>query len=94
VKIALYLRVSTDRHHIIGTQIEHKAVLEPLEQLAKRGFDVELLAPNQGGWVQPETVAAALRPETLLVSVMHANNETGVVQPIDDVVQAGYKRRS
>src|SRR4029077_20654480 len=69
------------RRHIISTQIEHKAALEPLEALKRRGFDVELLAPNSGGWVDAEDVRAALRSDTLLVCVMHANNETGVIQP-------------
>lgn len=75
----------SNMRHIIGTQIEHKAVLEPLEELERRGFEVELLAPNSGGWVEAERVEAALRPETLLVSVMHANNETGVIQPIEEI---------
>lgn len=74
-----------DRKHIISTLIEHKAVLEPLEELERRGFEVELLAPKTGGWVEPEKIKAALRPDTLLVSVMHANNETGVIQPIKEI---------
>jgi len=73
------------RKHIISTLIEHKAVLEPLEELERRGFEVELLAPKTGGWVEPEKIKAALRPDTLLVSVMHANNETGVIQPIEEI---------
>ncbi|WP_313354525.1 cysteine desulfurase DndA [Microbacterium sp.] len=74
--------------HIISTQIEHKAVLEPLEVLAARGFDVELIAPTAGGWVDPESIRAALRPDTLLVSTMAVNNETGVIQPLDDIADA------
>jgi len=73
------------RRHIISTQIEHKAVLEPLDELARRGFEVELLAPNAGGWIEAEKVHDALRPDTLLVSVMHANNETGVLQPLEEI---------
>ncbi|MEQ6900789.1 cysteine desulfurase DndA [Nocardioides sp. YIM 152588] len=76
------------RRHIISTQIEHKAVLEPLEVLSERGFEVELIAPEPGGWVSPEAVASALRPDTLLVSVMAVNNETGVIQPIEKIAQA------
>jgi cysteine desulfurase len=79
---------ATGRKHIISTQIEHKAVLEPLEVLGSRGFEIELLAPNEGGWVPPESVAAALRPDTLLVSVMAVNNETGVIQPVDQIAAA------
>jgi cysteine desulfurase len=76
---------ATGKRHILSTQIEHKAVLEPLEALAKRGFEIELLRPNAGGWVEPDTVRAALRSDTLLVSVMHANNETGILQPIAEI---------
>ena len=73
--------------HIISMQIEHKAVLEPLEELARRGFEVELLPPNSGGWIDTHRIEAALRPDTLLVSVMHANNETGVIQPIECIAE-------
>jgi cysteine desulfurase len=79
---------ATGKRHIISTQIEHKAVLEPLEVLQHQGFDVELLAPNEGGWVSSGAVAAALRPDTLLVSVMAVNNETGVIQPIEEIAAA------
>src|ERR1700759_3729260 len=75
------------RKHIVSTQIEHKAVLEPLEALASQGFEVSLVRPTQGGWVDPEAVRAALREDTLLVSTMHVNNETGVIQPITELVE-------
>ncbi|MGQ4810516.1 Cysteine desulfurase IscS [Candidatus Entotheonellaceae bacterium PAL068K] len=75
----------TGRTHIVSTQIEHKAVLEPLAELAQQGFDVTLVPPTSGGWVDPDTIRDAIRPDTLLVSVMHVNNETGVVQPLADV---------
>lgn len=75
----------TGRQHIISSQIEHKAVLEPLEVLAQRGFEVTLLPPTTGGWVDPHDVQQALRPDTLLVSVMAVNNETGVIQPTDEI---------
>jgi len=73
------------RKHIVSSMIEHKAVLEPLEVLEKRGFVVTLVPPNGGGWVEPEDIKEALREDTLLVSLMHVNNETGIVQPIVDV---------
>ena len=76
---------TNSRRHILSTQVEHKAVLEPLEELEKRGFEVELLEPNEEGWVSAEQVRKRLREDTLLVSVMHANNETGVLQPIDEI---------
>jgi len=73
------------RRHIVSTQIEHKAVLEPLDELVRRGFDVTLVPPTEGGWVDPDAVRKAIRSDTLVVSIMAANNETGVVQPIAEI---------
>jgi cysteine desulfurase len=73
------------KKHIVSTQIEHKAVLEPLAALEKSGFEVTLVAPNKAGWVEPEAIKKALREDTLLVSVMHVNNETGTIQPITQI---------
>ena len=73
------------RLHVITTQIEHKAVLEPLEILEERGFEIVRLPCDPSGWVHPEAVAEALRDDTLLVSVMHVNNESGVIQPVEEV---------
>ena len=75
------------RKHIISTQIEHKAVLEPLEALSARGFEVTLLPPSSTGAIDPAAVKKALRPETALVSVMHVNNETGVIQPLEAIAE-------
>jgi len=70
------------RRHVIASAIEHKAVLGPLEALQARGFEVTYLAPDSDGLISPDAIRQTLRPDTLLVSVMHANNETGAVQPI------------
>jgi len=70
------------RTHIVSTAIEHKAVLEPLGRLERQGFEVSYVAPTQGGWVRAEDVLDAVRDDTFLVSVMHVNNETGVIQPL------------
>lgn len=75
----------TGRRHIVSTTLEHKAVLEPLEQLAANGFTVTLVSPDRSGAVSADSIRAALRPDTLLVSVMHVNNETGVEQPIGEI---------
>lgn len=75
----------TGRRHIVSTAIEHKAVLEPLEHLAKRGFDVTLVGCDRTGRISASAVASALRPDTLLVSVMHVNNETGIIQPVAEI---------
>jgi cysteine desulfurase len=68
--------------HLVTTQIEHHAVLYAAESLEARGVDVTYLAPNADGLIEPDAFEAALRPETRLVSVMLANNETGAVQPV------------
>lgn len=73
------------KRHIITTRIEHKAVLEPVEYLEKNGFDVTYLEVGHSGLVNPSDLKNALRDDTLLVSIMHINNETGSIQPIADL---------
>jgi cysteine desulfurase len=68
--------------HIVTARTEHKAVLDPCAELERRGWTVTYLVPPQSGVVEPAQLAAAMRPETVLVSLMHVNNETGVVQDI------------
>ena len=79
---------STGRKHIVSTAIEHKAVLEPLEALQRQGFEVTLVKPDSNGLVASDEVLSVLRPDTLLVSIMQVNNETGVRQPIGDITEA------
>lgn len=76
---------ATGRKHLITTAIEHKAVLEPFEALERDGFEVTRLAVGVGGYVEPDALKAALRDDTLLVSIMQANNETGVLQPLKEL---------
>ena len=80
--------LENERRHIISSAIEHKAVLEPLERLETLGFEVTLLKPDASGIIEASQVADALRPETLLVSIMHVNNETGAIQPLKDIAEA------
>jgi cysteine desulfurase len=77
-------------NHLVSVSTEHKAVLEPLEKLARRGFELTLLSPQQVGsprmgWLDPQQVADAVREDTALVSVMLANNEIGVVQSLAEI---------
>lgn len=74
--------IAQERKHIITTAIEHKAVLEPCESLTKEGFCISRLRVGASGAVTPEDVEKALRPDTLLVSIMQVNNETGIRQPL------------
>lgn len=71
--------------HIVTSQIEHPAVLEPIRRLERLGWAVTYVPSNTDGVVEPETVKAALRHDTRLVSIMHANNETGAIQPLADM---------
>jgi cysteine desulfurase len=68
--------------HIITARTEHKAVLDPCRELERRGWRVTYLAPDSGGLIHPDQVAAALQADTVLVSIMHVNNEIGVIQDI------------
>lgn len=79
---------SKARRHIVSTAIEHKAVLEPLGHLERQGFEVERVAPQADGGVRADDVLSRVRPDTLLVSVMHANNETGICQPIQQLADS------
>jgi cysteine desulfurase len=71
--------------HLITTVIEHRAVLDPCRLLEAQGYEVTYLPVSTEGLVDPEAVAAALRPDTILVSVMLARNEIGVIQPIEAI---------
>lgn len=73
------------RRHVVTTAIEHHAVLEPVRELERRGCEVTIVQPGAGGFVDAAAMRAAIRPDTLLVSLMHVNNETGVVQPIAEL---------
>src|SRR5262249_39074978 len=76
-------RANCDRgRHLVTSRIEHKAVLDPCKRLEKEGFTVTYLTPDRAGRVDPEAVRAALRPDTVLVSVMFVNNEIGVMQDV------------
>ena len=81
-------RLGKRGRHIITTAVEHHAVLHPFKALEARGFEVTYLQPDEEGFVSVDTLKAALRPDTILVSVMMVNNETGAVMPIADMIRA------
>jgi cysteine desulfurase len=80
---------STARQHVITTSIEHHAVLHSCEELERQGIEITVVpvrrGPDSQGIVDPEQIRRALRPETVLISVMHANNELGTIQPIGEI---------
>jgi cysteine desulfurase len=78
--------------HVVTAKTEHKAVLDPCRQLEKEGFRVTYLRPDRCGIVAPEQIVEALTPETILVSLMHVNNEIGVVQDINAIGRACRER--
>lgn len=74
-------------NHIITSAIEHHAILEPLEFLKKRGFKITFVGVDKDGLVDPADVKKAITDKTILVSIMHANNEIGVIQPIKEIAK-------
>jgi cysteine desulfurase len=78
--------------HVITSQIEHHAVLESCGFLAKEGFEITHLPVDSFGLVDPEDLRKAMRRDTVLVSVMHANNEVGTIQPIEELSQTARKK--
>lgn len=80
--------------HIISSEVEHDAVRKSMDELKRRGFEVTMLKPESDGSISPEAVIAALRPDTVLVSLMMVNNETGAVTDIAAVSKALKKAKS
>lgn len=78
--------------HIITTAIEHHAILHSCEWLASRGFEITHLPVDKYGMVSPESVEKAIRPDTILISVMYANNEVGTIQPIAEIGKIARER--
>jgi len=73
------------KRHIITSSIEHKAVLETVRMMERQGFDVDFVAPEPSGRVDAAKIVDKLRDTTLLVSLMHVNNETGIIQPVKEL---------
>src|SRR4051794_8700430 len=82
----------TGRRHLVASAIEHEAVLNTLKALARRGWRTTLVPVDQSGVVSADRVREALTEDTAIVSVMHANNEIGTIQPIADIAEATHAR--
>jgi cysteine desulfurase len=79
--------------HIITTNIEHNAVIRSLRRLKSDGFTVTSLSVDEHGRVRPQDVAEAVTPQTVLISVMHGNNETGTLQPVEEIARIARERK-
>lgn len=88
---AAWQNVSRGRH-VIASAIEHHAVLDACRRLENLGFEVDLLPVDQYGAVNPEELGRMVRPDTILVAVMHANNEVGTIQPVEEIGQMARER--
>lgn len=74
-------------NHIISSSIEHSSVLETIKYLKKQGFEITLIDPESDGIINPSKVESAIKPNTILISIMTANNEIGTLQPIKEIAQ-------
>lgn len=79
--------IDQNKKHIITSSIEHKAIIQSTKELMNDGFEVEYVDPGEDGRVSAEEILSKVRPDTLLVSLMHSNNETGMIQPVKEVGQ-------
>ena len=77
--------LETGRNHFITTSIEHKSVLEAMKYLQSKGCSVDMVAPDESGRIKPKQILDLVTDNTLLVSMMHVNSETGIIQPIEEV---------
>lgn len=84
--------LKSGKNHIITTSIEHKAILETVKSMVRRGFEIDIVDPEPTGRVSVEKIIERVRDNTLLVSVMHVNNETGIIQPIEELGRELGKR--
>ena len=81
------------RRHIVVSSIEHQSVLRPVEALAKAGFEVTRLGVDEHGLIRLDELESAIRPDTALVSVMHANNEIGTIEPLAEIAEVCRKHK-
>ncbi|MBV9492035.1 MAG: cysteine desulfurase NifS [Verrucomicrobia bacterium] len=92
--IAAALTADPDRKHLVTSKVEHSAIVKHAEALARRGYEITWLNVNQDGVIDPAELERAIRPDTALVSLMWANNETGVLFPIAEIAEICRQKRT
>ena len=91
VRGAAEAQESTGRRHLVASAIEHEAVLNTLKALARRGWKTTLVPVGPSGILSPDSLAEVVRDDTVLVSVMHANNEIGTIQPVAELAEVAHR---
>ena len=91
--IASALTLDPDRQHVVTTRVEHSAIMKQGEWLAKRGHEITWLGVDQQGRIDPAELERAIRPDTAIVSIMWANNETGVLPPIHEIASIVHRKK-
>ena len=92
--IAAALTADPDRKHLVTSKVEHSAIMKHADALARRGYEVTFLDVDEDGLLDPRDVERAIRPDTALVSLMWANNETGVLFPIEEIADICRSKRT
>ena len=91
VKGTAFTKARQNKKHLITSAFEHHAIMHSMAALERMGFEVTYIKPTPEGYIRPEDVEAAIRPDTALVSIMMANNEIGTIQPIKEIAEVAHK---
>ena len=91
VKGTAFTKARQNKKHLITSAFEHHAIMHSMAALERMGFEVTYIKPTAEGYIRPEDVEAAIRPDTALVSIMMANNEIGTIQPIKEIAEIAHK---
>ena len=91
VKGTAFTKARQNKKHLITSAFEHHAIMHSMAALERMGFEVTYIKPTPEGYIRPEDVEAAIRPDTALVSIMMANNEIGTIQPIKEITEIAHK---
>ena len=91
VKGTAFTKARQNKKHLITSAFEHHAIMHSMAALERLGFEVTYIKPTTEGYIRPEDVEAAIRPDTALISIMMANNEIGTIQPIKEIAEIAHK---